>query len=166
MKKLNAKLFENLTSKQRFVLAWEATARGDEAELGRLQDTVPVRTYSGQDLVFRRSWDSIVSISLAVEADLRGNALNWLMAIRAQETALAEKTLKSMIIIDTWWRELLKETGLSDAAIKAANPERHPMVETLLSLHKKEDLDPEDLELHSDVFKQFRKNIPILKEKE
>lgn len=161
MKKIKTKLLENLTPKQRLILAWEAKGREDEAEFSRLQDTCPRKSYTGPELTFRHSWDCIVSMSLAVEADLRGYALSWIMAIRAKEIALAEKFLSKILATEKRWTDLLHEIGLSEAAIKAARPEQHHMVETLLNLHKS-DIDPEELEAQDKIFKEVRKNIPVL----
>ncbi|MBU0992252.1 MAG: hypothetical protein KJ737_07130 [Proteobacteria bacterium] len=162
MKKFNENLFSHLTPKQRICLAFEAQARGDEAEYSRLTDTCPRKTYSGPDLMFRGSWDAITGFSLATECDLRGYALSWLMAIRAGETETAHDILGKMESVNKAWIDMLKEAGLSDKAIKAARPASHFVVETLLSMV------PEGGDPDADtakVFDKIREEIPIILKK-
>ena len=162
MEKFNMDLLESLTPKQRLCLAFEAQARGDEAEYSRLTDTCPRKTYTGPDLMFRGSWDAIAALSLATECDLRGYALSWLMATRAGEPEMAHKILSKMKAVNLAWVDMLKEVGLSAKAIQAARPEHHHVVETLLGLLAKEGdagIDP-DIDK---VFQQMKKEIPVLR---
>jgi len=162
MKKFNHNLLEHLTAKQRISLSFEAQAREDEAEFQRLADTCPRKSYTGPDLAFRKSWDAIVSLSLATECDLRGHALSWLMAMRAREYEMAQQILEKMQSVESAWVNLLREAGLSDQAIQAARPEKHFAVLNLLGLAQDEaEPDPETLK----VFDQMRGQIPVLESK-
>lgn len=162
MKKFNENLLEHLTPKQRLCLAFEARARGDEAEFSRLTDTCPRKTYTGPDLAFRSSWNSITDISIATECDLRGFALSWLMAIRAGEMKTAHEILEKMKSVDRAWAAMLKEAGLSDKAITAARPETHFVVESLLKVAAGQDDAGPDPAMEK-VLDQLRAEIPILK---
>jgi hypothetical protein len=159
MKKINENLLEHLTPRQRLCLAFEARARGDEAEFSRLGDTCPRKTYSGPDLAFRGSWDAITGASLATECDLRGFALSWLMAVRAREMETAHEILAKMESVNHAWETILKEAGLSDKAIEAARPETHFVVESLLGMVGEGEPDPST----EKMFDQLREQIPILK---
>jgi hypothetical protein len=132
MKTLPDKYYKNLTSRQRFVATWEAIGRDDEVEKNRLMDTAPSFSYSAADHVIRDSWDSVIAVSLAIEADIRGYALTAQMAHQAGLTKITIAALKKMKKLDAAWVGLLKEMGLSDVAIRAARPDPHPLVEHCL----------------------------------
>jgi len=162
MKKFNHNLLEHLTAKQRISLSFEAQAREDEAEFQRLADTCPRKIYSGPDLAFHKSWDAIISLSIATECDLRGYALSWLIAVRAKDYETARQILEKMQAVNLAWVNLLREVGLSDKAIQAARPEQHYTVKHLLGLIQEEaEPDPEMLK----VFEQMRGQIPVLESK-
>ncbi len=158
--KFNENLLEHLTPKQRLCLAFEAQARGDEAEYLRLADTCPRKTYSGPDLMFRGSFDAITGLSLATECDLRGHALSWLIALRSGEPETAREILAKMKILNQALVDILLDSGLSDEAIQAARPETHFVVENLLAMAG--DGEPPDPAMVS-IFDQLREQIPVLK---
>ena len=160
MKQLPDKYYSNLTSRQRFVATWEAIGRGDDAEAKRLRDTAPNFKYSSADHVIRRSWDAVITISLGVEADIRGYALTAQVAHQAGLTEVAVESLKKMKKLDAAWKDLLKEIGLSEAAIREARPEPHALVEHLLKIV--ENCEPEPDETLDDYFTKIRQMLPIL----
>jgi NAD-dependent oxidoreductase involved in siderophore biosynthesis len=160
MKKIAEKLYGNLSSRERFVAAWEAIGRGDENEAQKLQDTAPRHQFTGPDSVIRKSWTAIIAISLGIEADISGCVLTFQLAHHAGQTETAIASLKKMKKIDAMWRELLKEIGFSEAAIKAVRPKKHPLVEHLLTILKNHTPEPDDsLDAY---FQEIRQMIPIL----
>ena len=162
MKKISDKHYNNLTSHQRFIATWEAIGRGDEAERNRLQDTAPIFTYSSADHVIRHSWGAVIAISLGVEADIRGYALTAQMAYQAGLTEAAIGSLKEMKKLDVAWVGLLREVGLSDAAIRTARPDPHPLVEHLFEIV--ENYQPEKDAAVDEYIAAARELMPLLRE--
>ena len=162
MKKMHDKYYSELTSQKRFIATWEAIGRGDEAEKQRLQDTAPIFTYSSADHVIRHSWGAVIAISLGVEADIRGYALTAQMAHQADFPDTAIEALKQMKKLDAAWVGLLKEIGLSDAAIRAARPDPHPLVEHLFKIV--ENYQPEKDAAVDEYIAVARELMPLLQE--
>ncbi len=160
MKKLPDKHYRNLTSRQRFIATWEAIGRGDDAEAKRLQDTAPNFTYSSADHVIRHSWDAVLAIGLAVESDIRGHALTAQMAHQEGLTETENGSLMKMKKLDDGWKNILKEIGLSEGAIRAARPEPHPLVEHLFKIVQ--DYEPEPDKNIDDCFTKIRQILPVL----
>lgn len=162
MKNLPDKYYKNLTSRQRFIATWEAIGRDDEVEKKRLMDTTPSFSYSAADHVIRDSWDSVIAVSLGVEADIRGYALECIMELRSGETDLAISSMEKIKTLDASWNSLLQEIGLSHDAIRAARPQPHPFVEHLLSIVQ--NYEPENDPGVDDYFGEVRRMIPLLQE--
>jgi hypothetical protein len=81
MKKGLGKLYDRFTPDERFRLAIEALARGDEEEVERLKDTCPRETYRMNDLAFSERLRASQLISLYVCAEL----IELLGALRTTE---------------------------------------------------------------------------------
>ena len=65
------KLYDRLTSEERFRLDIEAMARGDEEESRKLVETCPRRSYVMNDLGFAGRWDGAIQMTLVTLLDLR-----------------------------------------------------------------------------------------------
>ena len=65
------KLYDRLTSEERFRLDVEAMARGDAEESELLTSTCPRRTYTMADVGFSGRWDGAVQLTMATIMDLR-----------------------------------------------------------------------------------------------
>ena len=153
-------LYSSLNNRQRFVACWEAIARGDDVELDRLIESTPRFSYSAADTALRDSWDGILAVGLALEVDMRGFALTWLLAHQAGETKTAEFSLRKLKTVDEWWNDRLRKMGLSTKAIKRARPNSHPLVEVLLGYAK--ELPPVTDGEMDDYFDTARQLIPLL----
>lgn len=157
--RFNNDLLKNLTPQQRLLLLYEAMQSEDEAEISRLVDTTPRYTFKGIDRRFRDLHDSITGLSLAIETDLRGYALSWFLAIRSGQVEVAHSIIDKMSAINTAYLNLLREIGLSGRAIRAARPEMHDTVKSLLRLKSKEDT-KEDPEIEK-MFNQMKSQLRI-----
>ena len=162
MKQLPDKYYRNLTSHQRFVATWEAIGRGDEAERSRLQETAPTFSYRSADHLIRHSWDSVLAIGLAVESDIRGYGLTAYAAHQADFPDTSIEAMKKMRKLDAAWVGLLRGMGLSDAAIRAARPDPHPLVEHLFEIVK--NYQPEKDAAVDEYLAEAKRMIPLLNE--
>jgi hypothetical protein len=79
-----AKFYDRLSPSERFRLAVEAQARGDETESRRLVDSCPIRNYRMTDRAFSGRWQTTTEIVLAlcVELSQYMSRLNMIDAIR------------------------------------------------------------------------------------
>jgi len=57
-----AKYYDRLTGDERFRLSLEANARDDTRELKRLQDSCPLKDYSGMDREYTRRWNGSIAL--------------------------------------------------------------------------------------------------------
>jgi len=124
--KVRGSVYESLSPRQRITAAMDAIARDDTAEIDRLKSTCPIKSYRQRDAAFSDTIEALFGTGLAVEADLRGEALSWWAGER--DAAL----LQSMATIETAWLALLADMGITSPT--AAAPPRHPLVVALLAI--------------------------------
>ena len=83
MRKIASTVYEDLTPRQRVIASVEAEARGDQDERQRLMSSCPRLNYCRTDAAYSDAMERLMRMALAVEADLRGAALSFLIAVRA-----------------------------------------------------------------------------------
>jgi hypothetical protein len=127
-------VYESLTPRQRVIATIEAEARGDEAEAQRLRDTCPQYTYRQADAEYSQTMIRIVAYSMAVEADIRGNAIGACMALLMDHDDALKKFLQNMANIRAAWHGVLEEMGIDPAAIKKFMPPPHIAADVLYDL--------------------------------
>ena len=124
--KIRSTVYEALSPRQRIIAAMDAIDRDDSSEIDRLKSTCPIKSYRQRDAAFSDTIEALFGAGLAVEADLRGEALSWWAGKR--DAAL----LQNMVAIETAWLALLADMGI--ASPTAAAPPRHPLVGALLAI--------------------------------
>ena len=124
--KIRGAVYEELTPRQRIVAVMDAIARDDTAEIYRLKSTCPFKSYRQRDAAFSDTIDALFGVGLAVETDLRGEALSWLACGRDKEQ------LRKMAAFEAAWLALLADMGITSQA--SAGPPRHPVVSALLEI--------------------------------
>lgn len=127
--KVRGSVYESLSPRQRIIAAMDAIARDDTAEIERLKSTCPIKSYRQRDAAFSETIEALFGTGLAVESDLRGEALSWLAS------GWDKEQLQKMAAIETAWLALLAEMGITSPA--AAAPPRHPVVSALLEIAPK-----------------------------
>jgi hypothetical protein len=124
--KVRGSVYEALSPRQRIIAATDAIARDDTAEIDRLKSTCPIKSYRQRDAAFSDTIEALFGAGLAVETDLRGEALSWWAGER--DATL----LQNMAAIETAWLALLADMGITSPT--AAAPPRHPLVVALLAI--------------------------------
>ena len=124
--KIRGTVYETLSSRQRIIAALDAIARDDTAEIDRLKSTCPIKSYRQRDANFSDTIEALFRAGLAVELDLRGEALSWLACGRDKVV------LQNMAAIEAAWLALLADMGVTSPT--AAAPPRHPLVVALLKI--------------------------------
>ena len=90
MNKIASQVYNNLKPRQRIIASIEAAARGDETERRLLITSCPKKTYVQTDLEFSESMEKLMVLAMAVEADLRGSALGYFVALRIEPKVLSD----------------------------------------------------------------------------
>jgi hypothetical protein len=119
-------VYETLTPQQRIVAVMDAIARDDTSEIYRLKSTCPFKSYRQRDAAFSDTIEALFGVGLAVETDLRGEALSWFTS------GWDKEQLRKMAAIEAAWLALLAEMGITSPT--AAAPPRHPVVAVLLEI--------------------------------
>lgn len=123
------KIYESLTPKQRIAAVIEAMAREDETEIKRLNDTCKMKSYRQRDISYSDVMTRLMGMSLALEADLRGMAIEYL----TMDVSLGEEIcLQKMVVIEMAWTRLLDDLGIDKPSMLNAGAPRHYMVKALL----------------------------------
>ena len=150
MKVIPESVYENLTPKQRVRAAVTAIAREDEAEIRRLRDTCPKYLYQMNDAAVTDRMETLYTLSLAMEYDLRGLVIHFLVALRLENgpeaqdpevlcepMKLTEQTLIEIASIDEAWRQALLDLGIDADSMAKVGPARDYVTDTLVNLAQK-----------------------------
>lgn len=130
MKKIAAKVYEDLTPQQRIVACIEAEARSDETERQRLISSCPKFTYVSTDVRFSETMEELLALAMAVEADLRGFALAFFVGIRSDpKTAIQQ--LQQFADLRAAWNSVISEMGIDPEAMKKAGPPESQVFELI-----------------------------------
>jgi hypothetical protein len=131
--KIPSTIYEALTPAQRVIAAVAAQARDDDEELERLKVTCPKVTYRGTDDAYAGTMSRLMTLSLAVEADLRGLVIDFLLAVlREEKLEVREALLVEIASIQTAFEEVLVERGISVEDMERAGARHHDSVSKLL----------------------------------
>jgi hypothetical protein len=137
MKAIKPMVYEALTPKQRVIATLEAEARDDQAEVRRLVETCPKVTYRANDARYANTMQAITTLSLALECELRGQALACAVA-SWQEHDTRFPFLRKMLTLQAAWRQGLVAKGIDPALVDAlAAPIRDPFVTFFLNMAEK-----------------------------
>lgn len=115
MKAIAKPVYENLTAEQRVRAAVSAVARGDESEAKKLRETCPKHTYRMNESAFTDRMESLMLLSLAVECDQRGAALDFLRA-SYQAREIDPKDTKALLKNDDIREDILRDIASIDQA--------------------------------------------------
>lgn len=125
-------VYENLTPRQRVIATIEAEARDDQDEVQRLVKSCPKKNYRANDAAYAETLENLMNLALAVECDLRGNALalmtwSFMDEINIEvNDGLAQKLLQNIINTRTAWEKTLQEAGISPESMYKAVPLQSP----------------------------------------
>lgn len=122
-------IYESLTPRQRITATMDAIEREDTTEVNRLKKTCPFKTYRQRDADYSETIEALFGAGLAMEADLRGEALGWWAHpdLKQREVRLGE-----MAAIITAWLTMLADMGITATA--AVAPPMHPLVACLVEI--------------------------------
>lgn len=135
MKAIPDSVYEALTTHQRVRAAVSAEARGDDAEVERLKRTCGRETYSITDPAYSDTMQGLMSLSLAIETDLRGLALSMLQAAKQpQADDYLDLILEEAASVAAAWGRLMAEWGIDPREMEKAGAPRHPCTGALLKL--------------------------------
>lgn len=130
MRKIAPTVYEDLTPRQRIVACVEAEARGDEMEKQRLISSCPKVKYLSNDARFSDKIEKLFSLAMAVEADLRGFALAFLIGIRV-DPKNAIQLLQPFADLRAAWNSVISQMGIDPGSMKKAGPPASPILELI-----------------------------------
>jgi hypothetical protein len=137
MKQVKGMVYDALTPRERVIATLEAEVRNDQAEVRRLVQTCPKRTYRANDARYANTMQAITTLSLALECELRGQALACAVA-SWQEHDTRFPFLRKMLTLQAAWRQGLVAKGIDPALVDAlAAPIRDPFVTFFLDMAEK-----------------------------
>lgn len=162
-------IYEKLTARQRVIASFEALAREDEAEARRLIKTCRKKTYTMNDSAYVDRMEALHDIAMAVECDMRGMAICYLMeawlgnrrgarpgAFEFQSPAI--EFLQDMLSIRQAWHDVMKQEGIEPAIMEKAHAsQRHCSVDWLLRIAEKMKLkpDPETVAFYKELLVEY-----------
>ncbi len=130
--KIKESLYTNLTPATRIKAALNAAARQDDAEIKRLVATCPKRSYTTTDAAFSDTMNALMQLSLAVEADKRGQALWFLLALREGDAQAAQDALAKLNSLHAAWGQFLTTCSLDPSDMQGAGAPAHSYVELFI----------------------------------
>ena len=134
MKSVSPAVYDNMPPKLRLVACIEAIARNDEKEKALLIRSCPKFTYTQPDAQFLDNLECLMSLAMAVEADLREFLLQYYAVLRI-EAELSRKCLQNFADYREGWHMTLKTLGIERETMALAGPPSSPvfaLVEDLL----------------------------------
>lgn len=130
--KLKPIVYENLTPGERIVASVEALARGDMDERQRLISSCPKKTVTQTDPAYSDVMERLIYMALAVQCDLRTEAICFQFALKAEEPF--DMFLRRMASIQAAWHQTLEEYGIDPTSMNKATRPPHPIVDLLMDL--------------------------------
>ncbi len=130
MKKIESHIYKNLKPRQRIIAFVEAAARGDETERRRLITSCPKKNYLQNDIEYSKTMETLMGLAMAVEADLRGSALGFFVALRI-DPKNAPKFLQEISDIRAAWETTVSEMGINPDSMHKAGPPPSPILEMI-----------------------------------
>ena len=114
-------IYQNLTAQQRVIAVIEAFARKDNAEVDRLIDSCPKKTYQLNDWAFSRGLQKLMHMTLHVECMLYRKAMVVMLALMAEQDELIDPMLQSISDTQAAWKETLETIGISPETVQKAS---------------------------------------------
>lgn len=151
--KLKPIVYENLTIRERIIASVEALARGDMDERQRLISTCPKKTVTQTDPAYSDVMERLMFMALAVQCDLRTEAICFQFAIKLEEPF--DIFLQRMADIQAAWHQILEEYGIDPASMDKATRPPHPIVDLLMDLVNAAEPDPEKTKEYKDAMTDF-----------
>ena len=153
--KIPASIYPALTGRQRLGAFFAALGRKDEAEAHRLRDSCPQVTFTGADPSFVTPLRGLQMMAVAVEADLRGKAMEFCAASQVAPDQLP-RILEDTVAIQAAWNLLLRENGIDPEDMRLAWGARHRGVAALLKLASEQQVkaNPEDVAAFLEVMRE------------
>lgn len=90
-------------------------------------------TYSQNDIKYSETMEKLMGLAMAVEADLRGSALGYFVALRI-EPKIAPKFLQEISDFRAAWKITISKMGIDPEAMKKAGPPTSPILELIEGL--------------------------------
>lgn len=125
--KIKQKTYKNLTAKQRVIATLEAKYRGDKDEVENLINTCPKKEYKQNDIEFVNQLNTLTTMAVAIECDIRGHALNYLMAIYLDHEDAADVCLQNIADIKCARDEIIKDRGGTTPLMEVSNASYNPI---------------------------------------
>ena len=168
-------VYENLTIQQRIIASVEALARGDEVEKQRLIKSCPKKTYQMNDTAYGEKMETLHDIAMAVECDMRGNAINFFMLYYFEDKLSEDRQTKLFQLMGTSpdnareilsirqaWHDLLKDEGIDPTTMEKVNEDvRHHAVKWMIFFAEDIGLEPDPaiVEKYKAVLKNYMGRI-------
>lgn len=133
-----SQIHQSLTAPERVRVAISAMARGDDEELQTIKATCRKRSFLITDPDFTDAIERLIYLSLAVESELQGYALDFLLSSHLEEYELVIQARVSAHALESAWTSLLEEQGIPREDMAKAGPPRHHAVESILRLSREE----------------------------
>lgn len=160
-------VYDHLTPHQRIIAAVEALSRGDDAEHEKLNRTCPEKQYKMADYHYSGVMQGLMSMAVAIELDLTGNALSMMLCLHSGSGLddRADDFLQNIINSREAWKRQMEAMGIDPQAMdKIVKSLRHPAIAALLDQFANyEDTPDADEEAvkermagHEEFFKKFR----------
>ena len=133
--KIKPAVYESLTPRQRVAATLDALGREDTEEVDRLKRTCAYKVYRQQDAAYADTMVEIFALGVAVEAELRGSALWYILSNKSGDMESAEFWLQNLADIRAAWLHTLASMGItSQNAIEAASAPCLSIVERLFEI--------------------------------
>ena len=150
---LKPTLYNNLTPMQRVIATIEAEARADTQEVERLVKSCPKYAYTTQDWDYSKRMLTLMIMALAVESDIRGQALGFWIAMTVDQDDRAQMFLQNIADIQAAWHQTLNSYGIDPEAMVKAGPPQHSAFEFLSDFMPDPQL--EKVHVYNEEIKEF-----------
>lgn len=123
--KIKTHVYEGLKPMERVIATIEANARGDAPEFERLINTCPKENYFHADPVYTDNLRILITLSSAVECDLRGNLIGVLLAMISKKDDAILKFSENISSILSAWHETLNSYGVRSLSMDKFGVQTH-----------------------------------------
>lgn len=155
-RQINDKLYAELTHRERVQASIEGIIKNDANELSKLTQTCPKVGYKQNNAMYSDTMDALLEIMTCIESDLKGAALDYLIAQKADNQDQQQKALQSLANLEDGRNRILKKIGLDDDTIQRFDCGRHGAVDVLLKFA------PEPNGDHSNLLENLEQKIPLI----
>jgi len=131
--KINDTVYSTLSPRQRVAATIAAVARNDDAEVTRLRETCPKQRYLATDDAYADTMTTLCTVSVGVESDLRGLAIDYLAATTTsgKETEHQATIIRIFASIREAWQRHAREMQIDLDDLHAFSGPHHDYVEAL-----------------------------------